>query len=197
MKHWFRNIRVPGEFTSIMFSIVIDPCLPPLTYRRPRLRAYFATPDTSRREAKNRRRNHRSLAIGDVREFANRSRVTHSRFSIIAEPRIASTSLREEDKTPRPLTPPPYNRRRTYVYFRIGWDNRGVAWREGRRGGRTWRPRSDRSKDSWGRDGRSIGGNGHRSGKNEVRITRFAIDRFRKRPLTKLCTLVVLRSTTL
>lgn len=50
-----------------MFTIVIDPCLPPLTYRRPRLRAYFAIPDTSRREAKNRRRNHRSLAIGDVR----------------------------------------------------------------------------------------------------------------------------------
>lgn len=124
-------------------------------------------------------------------EFANRSRVTHSRFSIIAKTHIASTLLRGR-QNPTSVNSAAYNRRRTYVYFRIGWDNWGFT-PDGKRGGRI-RPRSDRSKDSWGQDGRSIGGNGHRSGKNEMEITWFAIDRFRKRPLTKLCTLVVLPS---
>lgn len=75
--------------------------LPPVTYRRPRLRAHFATPDTFRCEGKNRRRNHRSFAQSAY-EFASRSRVTHSRSSIIDK-----RSPPRGRKTPRcPLTSP-------------------------------------------------------------------------------------------
>lgn len=57
-------------------------------------------------------------------EFANRSRVTHSRFSIIAKTHIVSTPFRG-GQNPTSVNSTAYNRRRTYVYFRIGWDNRG------------------------------------------------------------------------
>lgn len=66
-----------------------------------RLRARFDTPDTSRREEKNCRRNHRSLAQSACK-FASPSRVTHSRSSIIDK-----RSPSREGKTSHcPLTPP-------------------------------------------------------------------------------------------
>lgn len=123
--------QVPREFTSIMSSIVIDPCLPPLTYRRPRLRAYFATPDTSQHEAKSRRRNHRSLAIGDVRICKP---LTCYPFTFLdnrrAPRRVCPSSKR---RNPTSVSSAAYNRRRTYVCFQIGWDNRAPfspdSWR--------------------------------------------------------------------
>jgi len=132
MKHSEVLNQVPREFTFLMLSIVIDPCLPPLTYRRPRLRAYFAIPDTSRREAKNRRRNHRSLAIGDVRickpftcypfTFLDNRQASHSVYPFLRRRNVNSAA---------------YNHWCTYVCFRIGWDSRTPFSLERKREGRT------------------------------------------------------------
>lgn len=173
--------------------------LPPVTYRRPRLRAHFATPDTFRCEGKNRRRNHRSLAQSAY-EFASRSRVTHSRSSIIAK-----RSPPRGRKTPRcPVNSTAYNHRCTYDCFGVCSErhsgarlNLGFRLNQGKAGINVRRndPDSAGSKDSWSQNEKSIGGNGHRfRRKNEARITRFIFDRFWERPLTTLYISVVLSS---
>lgn len=113
-----------------MSSIVIDPCLPPLTYRRPRLRAYFATPDTFRREAKSRRRNHRSLAIGDVRICKP---LTCYPFTFLDNRRPPRRVCPSSRRNPTSVSSAAYNRQHTYVCFRIGWDNRAPFSPDSRR----------------------------------------------------------------
>lgn len=114
-KYYSENINT----ARIRIHLVLDRYqflfLPPLTYRRSRLRARFATPDTSRREEKNRRRNHRSLAQSAC-EFASRSRVIHSRSSIIA---TRSPPRRGKDPTLSVNSTAYNHRRRTYDCFRV------------------------------------------------------------------------------
>lgn len=197
------SIREFPSYHVKAFNYYQKPAVILLTYRRSRLRLCFVTPDTShvRIETK--------IIVDNtgapwcynrtMYEFVNRSRVTHSRFSIIAETLLHSIPLRipqPRSKNLATVNSSVYNRRRSYACLKS-------AETIGRRRcslNRTQvcvcglhekqRPRFGRSKDSWSQkiEG-SIGRrNGHPCWKEHTRWESwgYILGRLWKRLLTTL-----------